>query len=234
MNKIIAKVTKRTLFGRKIKKLRKEGIIPANIFGKKTKSLAVQLPFNNFLKLFEKAGETSIVYLELDKQKEQKPCLITNVQINPVTHKPIHVDFRQVDLTEKVTANIPLELIGKSPAVDAENASVVSQFQEIEVEALPANLPERFVLDIDKLQKVGDNLTVANLDYDKSKVEVKLSVDTILVSAQAQQEEEPELEPLVDAKEEEEEAKEGESPADDEGKEESKQESKSEDKKDEK
>ncbi len=199
MSKIVTKVSKRTRLGRKVKKLRQEGILPANIFGKKIKSLPTQLPLNDFVKLYEKAGETNIVHLEIDKTKDQRPCLISNVQINPVGHQPIHVDFHQVDLTEKVTAKIPIELIGKSPAVEAENAAIVTQIQEIEVEALPTDLPEKFSVDLSKLAKVGDSLTIADLKYNKSKIEIKLDPESVIVSAQAQQEEEEEAPAPTDA-----------------------------------
>ena len=108
MNKLSIKAEKRKLSGRKVKKLRREGILPANIYGKKTESQQVQVNLSEFLKLYEEAGETSIVELQVNGDK--KPVLIHNLQLDPVTDVPLHADFFAVNMKEKVTAQIPVEL----------------------------------------------------------------------------------------------------------------------------
>lgn len=190
MANISVQLEKRTLLGRKSNQLRRQGIVPVNIFGKKIKSEAAQMKASDFQKLFSKAGETSIIYFTLDTEKLERPCLISNVQYHPLTDAIIHVDLHQVDLKEKVKAEIPVELEGVSPAVTNENAAIVTQVQTIEVEALPTDLPEKFTIDLSTLEKVGDRFTVSQLDYDKSKVTIELDLDTTIVSAQAQQAEE--------------------------------------------
>ena len=190
MAKISVQLEKRTLLGRKSNQLRRQGIVPVNIFGKKIKSEAAQMKASDFQKLFTKAGETSIIYFTLETEKLERPCLISNVQYHPLTDAVIHVDLHQVDLKEKVKAEIPVELEGVAPAVTNENASIITQVQTIEVEALPTDLPEKFVINLSSLEKVGDRFTVAQLNYDKSKVTLELDPETTIVSAQAQQAEE--------------------------------------------
>lgn len=191
---------KRTLLGRKVKRLRKQDIIPANIFGKKITSLTIQVSLKDFLDTFAAVGETGLVNLLVDKTTH--PVLITNVQSDPVTDRPVHVDFREVDLTEKVTASIPLEFIGESPAVKELGGVLLTPLDEIEVEALPADLPDSFVVDLSKLEKVGDTFSVSDLKVG-SKVVVQTELDSPVALVQEHKEEkEPEPEEAPSSEEE--------------------------------
>jgi len=190
MPKITLAVEPRTITGKKVKQLRKQGVIPANIFGGKIKSAAIQVKKTVFAPIWQHAGETQIVYLQLGDEKEARPTLISNVQHNPVSDEVIHVDFRQVDLKEKISANIPVEVIGESPAVKDFQAAIITSLSEIEVEALPTDLPEKIEVDISLLKNIGDVIKVADLKIDRTKVEVKDDPETVVVSAAAQQAEE--------------------------------------------
>src|SRR3990172_3857960 len=147
-------VANRTLFGRKVKNLRKDGILPANIYGKKIKSQSVEVNLDEFAKVFKDAGETQVIELKLGREK--RPVLIHNLQEDPVSDKIIHVDFLQVDLKEKVVAKVPVELTGESPSEKEGTGVVVLQVGEIEVEALPGDLPEKFEVDLSPLVKVEE------------------------------------------------------------------------------
>ena len=160
----------RKVLGRKVKKLRREGVLPANLYGKKIKSQALELPAAEFLKVFKEAGETSLVDLKIG-QKTQ-PVLIHNLQVHPVTDEPLHVDFHQVSLTEKTTADVPIEVRGDAPAVEQKKGILIQPLAEVEVEALPADLPDHLVVDVSKLEEVAQAITVADLVYDKNKVKV--------------------------------------------------------------
>lgn len=190
MTKTTLSVEPRTIIGKKVGQLRKQGIIPANIFGGKIKSAAVQVKSTAFAPVWHQAGETQIVYLQLGDEKETRPTLISNVQRNPVSDQVIHVDFRQVDLKEKITANIPVEVIGESPAVKDFQAAIITSLPEIEVEALPTDLPENIQVDIGVLKNIGDVIKVADLSIDRTKIEVKDDPETVVVSTAAQQAEE--------------------------------------------
>lgn len=175
--KLIAQ--ERKVFGRKVGKLRREGILPANIYGKKIKSLAVQIKADEFQKVFSEAGETGLVELKLGEKVH--PVLVHNVQLDPVSDLPLHVDFLEVDLKEKVTATVPIELIGESPA-GKEGGVVVQQMHEVEVEALPADLPEKIEVNTSGLAEIDQVIKVGELKVDKSKVEIKEDPERIVVS----------------------------------------------------
>ena len=156
------KVEKRKVFGRKVKKLRGEGILPANIYGKKVKSQAIQVDLKEFEKVYKETGETGIVDLVLGQGKA-RPVLIHNLQTHPVTDQFLHVDFHQVVLTEKVKADIPVELMGESPAVQEKKGILLIILDEIEVEALPADLPDKIEVDASKLTEVDQEIRAGEL-----------------------------------------------------------------------
>ena len=161
MQKYLLQAQKRALFGRKVKKLRRDGILPANIFGKKIKSQAVQVAARDFAKIYSQAGETLLVDLELDSKK--MPVLINNVTLHPVSSLPLHVDFHQVDLKEKVATDVPLEVVGASPAVKDKLGVLLTNLNEVEVEALPQDLPGKIEVDVSYLKAVGEAVKIKDL-----------------------------------------------------------------------
>lgn len=185
MQKRELKAEPRKLTGRKVKNLRKEGILPGNVFGKKIKSESVQVSLKDFEKTFKEVGETGLVTLLVGKS--EKPVLIHNLQVNPVTDEPVHVDFLQVDLKEKVEAEVPVELTGESPVEKQSVGTVVQYINEIKVEALPGDLPEKFVVDVGNLAEVDQAVFVKDLKVDKSKVEVKNDAEEIVVKVEPPQ-----------------------------------------------
>jgi large subunit ribosomal protein L25 len=175
MMKHALKAVKRSVTGRKVKTLRKEGIVPGNIFGKKITSLGVQIPEKLFAGVFAKAGETGIV--ELDVDGKIHPVLIHNIQVDPVSGITLHVDFYQVDLKEKITAKIPLAISGEAPAVKDKIGVLLTILSDIEVEALPAELPEKIVVDVTVLTALDQSVKVEQLKVDKG---VKILTDGTL------------------------------------------------------
>lgn len=171
---------KREVFGRKLKALRREGIVPANVYGKMTPSTSIQVDLKDFLKVFEEAGETGLVDLKVDK--DTKPVLIHNVQRNPVTGVPVHVDFLQVDLKQKVTVMVPLEFVGEAQAEKDEIGIVVRQLNEIEVEALPTELPESIEVDLSGLAQIDDSIKVGDIKVDTTRIEVKTDPEQIVAA----------------------------------------------------
>ncbi len=185
------KAEKREIFGRKVNRLRKEGLIPSNIFGKKIKSEAVTVNAKEFEDIFKKAGETQIIDLN------GKSVLVSNMQTDPVSGLTLHVDFRQVDLTEKIEAKVPVEVEGESPAEKQNLGLAVQQIHEIEVEALPADLPEKIVIDISELVQVDQAIYVKDLKVDK-KVEIKTDLELIVVKVEPPTKEEVVEAPVVE------------------------------------
>jgi len=154
---------KRKVTGRKVKILRREGILPANIYGKDIKSLAVQLDLKSFLPTYKEAGETGLVELKIAGETKTRPVLIHNVQVNPIDSQPVHADFYQVDLKKKVITKVPIELVSEAPAVTQKIGILIQPLNEIEVEALPTELPDKFEVDISSLKEIDNAVTVADL-----------------------------------------------------------------------
>lgn len=188
MDKQTLKAEVRKTEGRKVKNLRLAGTLPANIFGKKVKSVSIELPLKAFEETYKKVGETGLIELTLGK--ETRPVLVHNVQLNPVTDVPIHVDFLQVDLKEKVTAKVPVEMVGEAPAQKQGLGTVVLYINEIEVEALPADLPDKFEVSIEDLAEVDQAIYVKDLKIDKSKVDIKVDGEEMLIKVEPPQKEE--------------------------------------------
>ena len=201
MNKTTLEAKVRKITGRKVKTLRKEGLIPANIYGKKVKSQAIQVMALDFKKAYEEAGETGLISLKVQGEKgkaEDRAVLVSNVQIDPLSDAAVHVDFRQVDLKEKVTASVPVELVGESPAEKGSLGTVVQYIDEIEVEALPTDLPEKFEVDASGLTEVDQAVFVSDLKYDKAKVEIKNDSGEIVVKVEPPQKEEVVAAPVTE------------------------------------
>jgi len=186
--KPILEVEKRKFTGRKVKTLRQKGLLPANVYGKKIKSLSIQADAKSVEKIFNEVGETGLVDLLVKGEKQARPVLLHNPQFHPVNDSLLHLDFYQVDLTQKVTADVSIELTGESPAVEKGEGILVQLLSEIEVEALPADLPEKFVVDVSKLEKIDDAITVEGLKSDE-KVKINAEKDQVIAKITAQEEE---------------------------------------------
>lgn len=160
-DKLDLEVDKREVFGKKIKKLRREGNLPANVYGEDFKSQAVTVDRHRFSQIFKKAGETQIIYLQLSGQK--LPTLIHNIQKHPVSGLVLHVDFRKVNLKKKVETEVPIRLVGESPAVEQKKGVLLTPTDELKVEALPDAIPSQIEIDISSLKEVGDEIRLSDL-----------------------------------------------------------------------
>lgn len=197
------KAEKRKLTGRKVSSLRRQEILPANVYGKNIDSQAIKLPLVDFQKLYQQIGQTTVLNLNIKGEKDPRPVLISQVQFHPVSDLPLHVDFRQIDLTEKVIATVPVILKGESPA-EEKGAVIVKLIDQLDVEALPIDLPDKLELDISVLEEIGDSLSTDDFDIDTKKV--TLQIDQKMEAVQAQeprQEEEIAPPPEEDLEEEE-------------------------------
>lgn len=165
MEKIQLNAKKRTIFGRKVKRLRKQGTLPANIYGGQIKSLPVEVSLKEFQKVYQEVGETRIVDLSL--ASKLRSVLIHNVQLNPLTRMPLHADFYQVNLKQKVKTKVPIELIGESPAVAEKTGLLLQTLNEVEIEALPTDLPKKISLDVSGLSQIDQELKISDLKVPK-------------------------------------------------------------------
>jgi large subunit ribosomal protein L25 len=166
--------TKREQLGKKVRRLRQERKIPAVVFGPDMESIPLALEYKDFVDTFVEAGETVLVDLSVEGEKEGMKVLIQDVQLDPLDYSVIHAAFYKVNLTETTEVDIPVVIEGEESIelVKIGEALVLNQLSEITVSALPAELPREFVVDVSGLVEIGDSITVAGLDYDREKVEI--------------------------------------------------------------
>jgi len=164
---------KRSHLGKKIKEVKTDLDTPAVLFGKGLESQPLMINTLQFTKILKEAGETTLVDLNIQDGKTEK-VLIKDVQLDPITLKPAHVSFYKVNLKEKINANIPVEIIGDeiNPLIKSGEGVVLVLVNEIEVEALPSDLPRKFEINVAEIANLGDGVTFGQLQYDRSKVEV--------------------------------------------------------------
>lgn len=206
-------VEKRRLRGHQVKKLRRQGILPANIYGHNIKSLMVQVDLAEAAKFLDQYGETNVVDILVAGEKKPRPALMKNPQYDPVSDQLLHLDFYQVDLSEKVKAEIPVVVRGEAPAVERGEGVLVQVINELEVEALPTDLPEEIGVDVSKLDQVGQQITVKDLDIDRQKVVPQAGEDQVVVKIEAVTKEEEKPAEAAEGEEGKAAAGEGEKPA---------------------
>jgi large subunit ribosomal protein L25 len=158
-------VKSREILGKKVKALRREGLIPAELYGHGFPNVHLTLPAKEFGKVLKEAGATSVVTLVLGK--ETKPAMIHEVARDSVTGEIIHVDLHQVRMDELVKAHVPLEFTGEAPAIKAFMAVINKTMSEIEVEAFPQDLPHSIVVDLSVLEGLDKSIYVKDLKAPK-------------------------------------------------------------------
>ena len=181
---------KRKITGRKVKSLRKSGFVPANVFGKDIKSATIQIKAVDFTKFRKEAGESTLVYLSLEGEKESRPVMIHEITTHPVSGQILHIDFHQVNLKEKTTAEVIIKLTGESPAEKEKLGILVQQLSELEVEALPADMPESIEVSVASLAAEGDTVLVKDIKL-SNKLTVKTDPEAIVVKIERLAKEEP-------------------------------------------
>lgn len=155
------KVKKRTK-EEKPKKIRKEGQIPAVLYGPEVGNILLKLDLKDFKEVYKSAGETTLISLEFDDGKKYE-ALIHDWDTDPITGEFIHVDFFQPSLKEETEVEVPLKFVGESPAVKNFGGILVKEMTEIEVRGLPQNLPHEIEVDISKLKNIDDEIKVSDL-----------------------------------------------------------------------
>lgn len=154
-------IEKREALGKKAKKLRCDGKLPAVLYGKKEKSLPIAIDFRAFEKVWKEAGMNTVVALQGgDGVKE---ALIHDVDVDPVRDTPRHVDFYVIEKGQTVQVNIPIEFIGIAPAVKELGGVLVKVMHELEVEAEPAKLPQHIVVDLSSLVNFESQILVKDI-----------------------------------------------------------------------
>jgi large subunit ribosomal protein L25 len=175
------------------KGIRKAGQVPAVLYGRNVENQSLTVRDVEFEKVFRTAGESTIINLVTEDSKTH-PVLVQDVQLHVLSHQPIHVDFYQVSMTEKLKANVVLEFTGEAPAVKTLGGVLFKQLSEVQVECLPADLPHNITIDISPLKTFEDVVLVKDLNV-SDKVKILAPADEVVVKVQPPRDMEKELAP---------------------------------------
>ncbi|MBI2626970.1 MAG: 50S ribosomal protein L25 [Parcubacteria group bacterium] len=174
--------------------LRKTGLLPGIIYGHDFKNIPLKVLTKDFEKVYKKAGESSLISLKINENFY--PVIIHEVQHEAIRNAPIHVDFYKVRMDEKINAPVKLIFIGESPAVKELGGILVRIIDEVEVKALPIDLPHELTVDISKLKNFGDSLLIKDILIPKN-VEIAIDLETTIAKVQAPRAEEKEEETVA-------------------------------------
>ncbi|MBP6855897.1 MAG: 50S ribosomal protein L25 [Candidatus Pacebacteria bacterium] len=183
----------RSTLGKKVRELFEQGIIPAQLYGHRVENMSIQVPVKEFTKVFKTAGQSSVITLVVDGT--EFPVLIHDVQYDAINQRVAHIDFYKVNMSEKITAQVPLSFVGEAPAIRGQGGVLVKAVEELEVEALPADLPHEIVVDVTVLKEIHQSIHVSDLVVEKG---VKINADshtTVATVIEPAKEEEPAPQP---------------------------------------
>lgn len=175
--------------GVNLKNLRAEGEMPAVLYGKKQESTSIFINQSEFSKLWENVGESTIIGIKLPNTELE--ALIHDVDIDPVTGVPRHADFYVFERGQKIEVEVPIEFVGVAPGVKDLGGVLVKVRHEINIEAMPKDLPPEINVDISVLRKIGDSITAGELALPTGVTLADDPEDTI-ISISEPKEEEPE------------------------------------------
>lgn len=194
MTMLTLNVQKRDILGKKVKKERDNGLLPLVVYGPGEPTSHFFAKLNEFIKVWKSAGETTVIKLEGDGQ--DKNVLIQEVSVHSITGTPIHADFYAVRKGMTVAVSVPLEFTGEAPAIKAYNGILVKVMHDIEVEAVPENLPQEIVIDVSSLSTLEDKITVGDIKLPEG-VKPTASLDEIIaLVSEVKEEKEESSEPI--------------------------------------
>jgi large subunit ribosomal protein L25 len=194
MEKVVLKATRRSVTGKQVGVLRRQGLLPAVLYGHLFNTVAVSLDLHTATISLAGLSRSTLVYVDLEGNEHA--ALVREKQRDYIRGTLKHVDFQVVSLTEKIRAKVPVELTGLSPAVKDLNAVLVTGLSELEVECFPQYLPEHFLVDVSRMAKIGDGIYVRDLQT-SSDVVVLAHPEEMLVIATMGAAEEVEVAPAA-------------------------------------
>jgi len=154
----------RELTGKAVARLRRDGILPAVLYGHGVESANVSVDAHEFELLRRRAGPNTLVDLAVDGKKS-KPVLVHGVQVHPVTRRPLHVDLFLVRMTEEMTVDVPLVPVGTAPAVEIGGGTLLHVTESVKVRALPDHLPQSIEYPIESLADFDAVIRVSELAF---------------------------------------------------------------------
>ena len=198
MEKVVVQAEKRTVVGKQVRALRREGKLPAVIYGYGIDPISIVLDAHSASRILAKASSSTLVSIELGGV--QYPTLVREKQLDFIRNSLIHVDFMAVSMTEKITASVGVHITGEAPAVKEFGAILVTGLTELEVECLAADLPERFTVDVSGLVEISDGVYVRDV-APPANVEILDDPEEMIVVATAMAAEEVEEEEVLEVEE---------------------------------
>jgi large subunit ribosomal protein L25 len=170
MEQFELRAEKRTIIGRRVKGLRREGVVPAVLYGPKTEPIPIQCGERELQRILARAGGTNLISLKIGRARKPKMALAREVQRDVITNEVYHVDFYQVVMTEKVHAEVNITLTGEPPAVQQKEFMLLQGTDSVEIECLPGDLIHSIEVDLSSLEiddaiyvkdlQVPDNITI--------------------------------------------------------------------------
>jgi len=182
----------RTVLGNKVARLRRSGKLPANIYGRNVPSTAITLDTHDFELLYRHLLPTTVIDLRVDGQ--MRPVLLAKADVNPRTGQLVHIEFKQVNLREKVHASVSVVGVGRSELMSRGEAILLQSLDAIEVSALPDDLPPNVEVDLAALIDFGAAIHVGDLPLDHSKIDLLTPRDELVFKLTPPQRREEELE----------------------------------------
>lgn len=185
----------RNIFGKKLKKERQNGLMPAILYGKNKAAKAIFASLKEFQKIYKKAGETNIIEVALHNEKIN--TIIYDVQFDPLSDLPVHADFLIVKMDEPIEATVPIAFYGDSEAVKS-GGILVKVIHELTVKALPQELPHEIKIDISKLKTAGDKITISDIAVLKNVSILDKDIEDVIALIETPREEEKEVAAEID------------------------------------
>lgn len=161
MEKIVLQATSRQVTGKQVRALRREGLLPAVVYGRNIEPYNISLQHHITSLALEGIGGSTLMTVEVDGVSHN--VVVRQKQRHPVTGSLLHLDFQEVSMTEKMRAMVRLELVGSAPAVTELDGVMVTGQEELEIESLPGNLPETIQVDLSSLKEIGDGIFVRDI-----------------------------------------------------------------------
>ena len=178
----------RSVLGKKVKTLRRKGILPANVYGHNRPSQALELDAHAFSLLQRRLPPNAVVDLVIEGEgSKARPAMIHRTQLEARTGRPIHIEFFQIDPRERLTASVPVVLVGEPEIVRRGDAVLLHEMHMLEVICLLSDLPHAIEVPASALQYIGDAVRVQDLPIDLTRIEVKAHADDVVMSLRAPQ-----------------------------------------------
>ncbi len=163
MDSLTLKLSHRDVLGKKVKRLRRQGVVPVHYYGVGTEPLPMQAEGAVLRRVLPQAGTNVPISIDIAGGGEGNICFVREVQRHPVTEDILHVDFLRVDVSETIRADVPIVLEGVSPAVQDQDGTLLQTMDAVQVEALPMRIPGSFLVDISILDDFDKTIRVESL-----------------------------------------------------------------------